>query len=274
MTTYATVLFERYDPRRYGWSTMYVPVLADTAVKVAISVADALPAVRNVVVRDTAPSLGYHATVSPDFCDGSPDDVPMFVAPYAAWSVICPKCKASGGQSCQSTGGGNPMDVATHKTRTGRVAGWTNRVQDHAAQLVRAVGLHSYYLAGLFAAFEDAAAPIPAKPTKALTAKGVKLSERQAEFIEYAVQGTEDPGLLYCPTGHLDGDHEIRKTINALEEKGILVEAGRSPSSERLMRLTPFGWQVYRQHRLIIRRLDEAEVDRRETVVAEPKANA
>ncbi len=25
--------------------------------------------------------------------------------------------------------------------------------------------------------------------------------------------------------------------------------------------MTPFGWQVYRRHRLIIRRLDEAEVD-------------
>jgi hypothetical protein len=30
------------------------------------------------------------------------------------------------------------------------------------------------------------------------------------------------------------------------------------------MRLTPFRWQVYRQHRLVIRRLDDAEVDRRE----------
>ena len=93
-----------------------------------------------------------------------------------------------------------------------------------------------------------------------MSPKGVRLSEAQAEYIEWAVHH-EPVGILYCPAGHLSGDHETRQSILALEAKGIVTQDGTTEDYERIMRLTPFGWNVYRQHRLIIRRLDEAEVD-------------
>jgi hypothetical protein len=103
-----------------------------------------------------------------------------------------------------------------------------------------------------------------ATTTKQPTPKGVRLTEKQAELIELAVQYDDGhPGIMYCPTGHLSGDHEARQTILALEAKGIVVQVEHN-GSDRMMRLTPFGWQVYWQHRLIIRRLDESEVDRLE----------
>jgi hypothetical protein len=186
-------------------------------------------------------------------------DVPMFPASRAALAVQCPKCRKRGGSPCESTGGGNQQHVATHKARLDRVAGWTNAVQEHAEILVKAVGHYGYGNASLFACFEGAAAPIPVKGSKLATPKGVRLSETQAECIELAVH--HDPvGVLYCPTGHLSGDHETRQSILALEAKGIVAQDG-TVDGDRLMRLTPFGWQVYRQHRLIIRRLPEAEVD-------------
>ncbi|WP_203823041.1 zinc finger domain-containing protein, partial [Paractinoplanes ferrugineus] len=190
------------------------------------------------------------------------DEVPMFPAPRAALAVRCPKCRQPGGSMCESTGGGNRAYVTTHKARIDRIAGWTNAVQGHAEMLVKAVGHYGYANEDLFAAFETAAKPIPAKAAKQPTPKGVQLSEKQAEYIEWAAE--RDPvGVLYCPTTHLSGDHETRLSILALEAKGIVVQDG-TEDSDRIMRLTPFGWQVYRQHRLIIRRLDDADVDRLE----------
>ncbi len=93
---------------------------------------------------------------------------------------------------------------------------------------------------------------------------GVRLTENQAERIEQMVQG-EQPGTFWYPTTHFHGCAEIRQTLNALKAKGIAEEvAGSDDWSGHAVRLTPFGWQVHRQHRLIIRRLDEAEVHRLE----------
>ncbi|MET0417285.1 MAG: hypothetical protein ABW022_14835 [Actinoplanes sp.] len=43
-----------------------------------------------------------------------------------------------------------------------------------------------------------------------------------------------------------------------------IVEVGGLDGYDRHMKLTEFGWQVYHQHRLVIRRLDDAELARRE----------
>ena len=204
-----------------------------------------------------APILGWGVG------DDGPDDVPMFPAPRAALAVKCPKCRQPGGLPCQSTGGGNRAYVATHRVRLDRVKGWTNAVQEHAELLVKAVGHHGYARDDLFAVFERAAAPMPAKGVRPSTPKGVKLSEKQAETIENLVHFG---GIAFCPTTHFHGDHETRQTLLALESKNILAQYGTADSTgERKLRLTAFGWQVYRQHRLIIRRLDDAEVDRLET---------
>jgi hypothetical protein len=220
-----------------------------------------IPGVRNPRIDATRTvDLGDVPTPRHGWTEGERHDVPMFPAPRAALAVQCPKCRKRGGSPCESTGGGNRQYVPTHKARIDRVAGWTNAVQEHAEMLVKAVGHYGYGNAGLFAVFEQTAKPIPVKGNKRPTPKSVQLSEHQAQRIEYAAED----GDLYCPTSHHDGDHAIRQTINALEEKGIVFEFERTNSGERMMRLTPFGWQVYRQHRLIIRRLDDAEVDRRE----------
>ena len=74
---------------------------------------------------------------------------------------------------------------------------------------------------------------------------------------------------MYAPTTHFDGDHATRQTIQALEAKGIVVEVGTAEHGERLMRLTEFGWAVYRQNRRIIHRLTADQID-----AAEKKAQA
>jgi hypothetical protein len=193
--------------------------------------------------------------------DGGPNDVPLVPNFLAAIAVVCPKCRASGGQHCQSTGGGNRSDVVTHKARIARIAGLPNRVQDAAADQVRKVGRSWYGRSAGFAAFEALAVPISVKSAKPLTPKGVRLSEQQAEEIErYVLRG----GYGWIPTAHFSGDAQHRQTANALESKGIFefVEM-TSDGDDRRMKLTEFGWEVYWQHRLIIRRLTEAEVAER-----------
>lgn len=268
-TRTVTLTWQSYDMHTHELVTRAVPVLPDGAADLAARFGE-IPGVRNPRINDDgtaqlgdvpAPRYGWDETER--------HDVPMFPQGFAAWSVRCPKCRQPGGMGCKSTGGGNAIAVATHKARTDRIAGWTNTVQEHAAMLARTVGHHGYAREDLFAVFELAAKPIPAKSIKQPTPKGVRLSEAQAEYIEWAVQ-LDPVGVLYCPTGHLSGDHETRQSILALEAKGIIEQTAHD-GTERTMRLTPFGWQVYRQHRLIIRRLDDAEVDRREaaTISAE-----
>jgi hypothetical protein len=228
-----------------------------------------IPGVRNPRIDTTRMvELGDVPAPRHGWDESERHDVPMFPAPRAALAVRCPKCRQPGGSPCESTGGGNRQYVPTHKARLDRVKGWTNAVLEHAEVLVKAVGHYGYGTASLFAMFEQAAKPIPVRGSKPATPKGVQLSDAQAEYIEWAVQRAEEPGVLYCPTGHLSGDHGTRQSILALEAKGIVVQDGTTEDNDRLMRLTPFGWQVYRQHRLIIRRLSEAEVD-----ALEAKAN-
>jgi hypothetical protein len=179
---------------------------------------------------------------------------------WASRAVTCPRCNAKPGRSCTSTGGGNHAEVATHALRDRRVQHWADEFAAEAGRLARSVSRKSQYdwSADIFDRFESAAAPLPAKSTKPLTPKGVRLSEQQAEEIErYVLRG----GYGWIPTAHFSGDAQHRQTANALEAKGIvefveMIESGYS----RRMRLTAFGWDVYRQHRLIIRNLTDAEV--------------
>jgi hypothetical protein len=262
-TQTVTLTWQTYDVHTHELVTRAVPVMADGAVDQAAYFGE-IPGIRNPRI-DTSRvvELGDVPTPRYGWTEAERDEVPMFPFGYAARAVRCPKCRQPGGMGCTSTGGGNAITVATHKARADRVASWTNAVQTHAEMLVKAVGHYGYARSELFAVFEQAAAPIETKATKSPTPKGVRLSEARAEYIESAVQH-EPAGVLYCPTGHLSGDHETRQSILALEAKGIVVQDGTTEEYERIMRLTPFGWQVYRQHRLIIRRLDDAEVDRRE----------
>lgn len=256
-TSTVTLTWQAYD--RNDLVTRSVPVLPDGAVEMAAYFGE-IPGVRNPCIDATrAVQLGDVPTPRYGWEEAERHEVPMFPLAYAAQAVSCPKCKQPGGIGCSSTGGGNAISVPTHRTRTARVAGWTNAVQEHAAMLVRTVGHHGYARQCLFAVFELAAAPIPTKSNGQPTPKGVRLSEKQAEEIERAVHGD---GTLYYPTAHFHGCADIRKTINALESKGIVeFVRGTDDYYGRIFRLTPFGWQVYRQHRLIIRRLTEAEVD-------------
>jgi hypothetical protein len=180
---------------------------------------------------------------------------------WAARSVSCPKCKAKPGSACMSTGGGNPAEVATHKARRNRVQDWADEFAAQAGQLAKSVAYKRWddWAPSLFDQYEAVATAIPVKGAKPLTPKGVQLSEKQAEEIERYVMSS---GRGYISTAHFSGDHQDRQTANALEAKGIIrfVEM-TADHYDRRMELTPFGWQVYRQHRLIIRRLDEPEVD-------------
>jgi hypothetical protein len=179
------------------------------------------------------------------------------VNPLAALAVTCPRCHARSGEPCQSTGGGNYAQVPTHQTRLGRIAGFTTEQSHAAAALVREVGRNWYGQADRFAGFETVASPIHATTAKPPTPKGVRLSEAQAEEIERAA---ERGGELYASTAHFHGDAHHRQTVQALEAKGIVRFVRLSEDGyDRVYELTQFGWQVYQQHRLIIRRLPDPQ---------------
>lgn len=178
----------------------------------------------------------------------------------ASDAVSCPKCKSRPGLPCYSTGGGNTAVVNTHKARQDRVAGWPKEFASRAGWAARRYQHRNgeAWPDGAFAEFEAAAAPVVDKPAKPVTAKGVRLSEAQAEEIEgYVLRG----GYGGVSTAHFHGDAQHRQTVNALEAKGIVefVELGDDGYS-RQMKLTEFGWAVYREHRLIIRRLTDEQV--------------
>lgn len=192
-------------------------------------------------------------------------DVDRFMlASKAVYSVRCPKCEARAGSYCRSTGGGNFAHVATHKAREERIADWSDEQLVEFAALVTAQPgkLYSPFNAlpdGFYAASEAAAKPIPPKDTKPPSPRGVRLSERQAEYVEYAAQAG---GTMSVSTAHFHGDTQERQTVQALESKGILREVGESDHGwQRDYVITPFGWRVYRQHRLIIRRLSDDQID-------------
>lgn len=175
----------------------------------------------------------------------------------AAKAVTCPRCKARPGHRCTSTGGGNFAYVPVHAVRRRRVEAWTNERAQSAAGLVRQLERLPWSgwpitAVDALAAFEAAAEPVEAKPAGTSTPKGARLSEAQAERIEWAAQAG---GRYTVSTAHFHGDAADRQSVQALEGKGILAEVGRtSDGYDRVLELTEFGWQVYRQHRLIIRR--------------------
>lgn len=175
----------------------------------------------------------------------------------AEQAVTCPKCNAGFARDCQSTGGGNPATVATHKARRNRVAHWTDEQRHQYGELARAYHRNpSDAPAGQVQEAEAAAAPIPTKTAKQPTPKSVRLTEVQAERIEVTASSG---GITWVPTTHLSGDAANRQCANALAAKGIIEATGEQTRYyEAEYRLTDFGWQVYLNHRLIIRR-DEGD---------------
>ncbi len=259
VTSTVTLAWDSYEHQAYGTAAVLVTHRAPVPAGTDPAKLAHIPAFRTARVEDMPVALGDVPTPRFGWEESERDEIPLFVLPYAAQAVACPKCGQLAGEGCRSTGGGNRSAVSTHRPRTERVAGWTNAVQEHASLLAKAVSYHGYGRGELFAVFEAAAAPIPVKAAKKLTPKSVQLSEKQAEMVELAVQH-EPTGVLYYPTGHLFGDHETRQTLNALESKGVIAQAG-TEGCDRLMRLTVFGWQVYRQHSKIIHRLTAAQID-------------
>lgn len=172
----------------------------------------------------------------------------------AVYAVACAAhCKAAAGDQCHSTGGGNPQLVPPHARRWLRLAGWDVAKLSAAQDLVLAQGRKPWWHMpdGYYTQTEGWASPIT-EARRAFTAKGVRLSETQAEEIERAAANV---GVLHVSTAHFHGDAAHRQTVNSLEAKGILRHVGNtSDGYDRRMELTSFGWQVYRQHRLILHR--------------------
>jgi hypothetical protein len=188
------------------------------------------------------------------------DLIDVLRAPLA---VTCPRCQARPGYDCESTGGGNRAYVATHKARELLVAHWSDEFAADAGRLVRSV-LRATYAARAavdWTRFEAAAAPTAVNTAQPSPA-AVRLSEKQAARIELAAE----TGVLHAPTSHFHGDAARRQTLHALEAKGIVVQFDMTPDGyDRLLRLTAYGWQVYRQHPKVIRRLTVDEIAERET---------
>jgi hypothetical protein len=191
--------------------------------------------------------------------DTTVDLIDVLRAPLA---VTCPRCQARPGHECESTGGGNRAYVPTHKARELLVAHWSDAFAADAGRLVKSVLRATFEARAAvdWTRFEAAAAPVAVNTARPSPA-AVRLSEKQAQRIEYAAQD----GVLYAPTSHFHGDAARRQTIHALEAKGIVVQFDMTPDGyDRMLRLTAYGWQVYRQHPKVIRRLDEAEIAERE----------
>lgn len=80
----------------------------------------------------------------------------------------------------------------------------------------------------------------------------VRLTGRQAEYIEYAA---EDGGQLITSASPYGSAEVEYRTINALVGKGIL-RLGRCVDRYNVeFRLTPDGWAVYATHPKVIRRV-------------------
>lgn len=167
-------------------------------------------------------------------------------------AVTCPKCRVGFGRSCESTGGGNGGPVATHKARAARTADWTEEQRQQCGELVWRHHRTPWEApAEQVAEAEAAAKPIQTKTAKPVTPKGVRLSGPQAERIEIAAA---NGGKTIGPLAHFHGDAAARQTILALVAKEILAEGDLVDHGySREYTLTDFGWQVYLNHRLIIR---------------------
>ncbi|MFB6392552.1 hypothetical protein [Polymorphospora lycopeni] len=176
----------------------------------------------------------------------------------APQAVRCPKCKAGFATYCQSTGGGYGGSVPTHKVRQDRIAAWSDDQRHKYGDLARRYMRAPWEApADQVAEAEAAAAPIVVKSAPKVTPKGVRLSELQAERIEWAAAAG---GETSASTAHFHGDHQERQTVLSLVAKGILAEGALgSRGYDRQYTLTEFGWQVYFQHRLIIRHISDEQ---------------
>lgn len=175
---------------------------------------------------------------------------------FAPLTVSCPRCPAKPGEHCESTGGGNSARVATHKVREDRIVHWTAEVIAAAATLYLTQRRTGPAAVDCYALTESAAAPITSR--RAPTPRGVRLSETQATAIETAAEA----GHVFVSTAHFHGDAAWRQTANSLESKGILQYVRTTDDGyDRVLELSAFGWQVYRLHRTVIRRLTAEQID-------------
>lgn len=84
-----------------------------------------------------------------------------------------------------------------------------------------------------------------------------RLTDAQAQRIEWAAEA----GQVYASHHATEyGDRAQITCVEKLAEKGLLVLVG-DDGTERTFALTVAGWKVYREHRLVIRRLSDAEID-------------
>lgn len=84
-----------------------------------------------------------------------------------------------------------------------------------------------------------------------------RLSDAQAQRIEWAAEAGQVYASHYA---NFSGDRAQITCVEKLAEKGLLVQIG-DDGTERTFALTVAGWKVYREHRLVIRRLSNAEID-------------
>lgn len=83
------------------------------------------------------------------------------------------------------------------------------------------------------------------------------LTEAQAQRIEVAAEA----GSVWAPhRADFRGDRAQITVVEKLADKGLLVLVSQD-DMERHYALTVAGWRVYREHRLIIRRLTDDEID-------------
>lgn len=166
----------------------------------------------------------------------------------ATLAITCPRCGATRGQNCRSTGGGNPATVADHKPRRDRIQHWTHAQLQYAGRIAvesRPWGGNIPEVADeVWAELETAAAPMPEPKTRPSNPRTMRLSGPQRALVE---QLAANGGHGYAPASHFHGDAVRRRTSNALADKGIIV-VGRGDGYDRPIRLTELGWAVYEQH--------------------------
>jgi hypothetical protein len=96
-----------------------------------------------------------------------------------------------------------------------------------------------------------------------------RLSDAQAQRIEHAAEH----GTVWVPhRANFGGDRAQITVVEKLAKKGLLVQVG-DDGTERTFALTVAGWKVYREHRLIIRRLSDEDMAAGEAAATELESN-
>jgi hypothetical protein len=88
-----------------------------------------------------------------------------------------------------------------------------------------------------------------------------------AQRIEWAAEA----GQYFAPgqNAALHGEAAERTCADGLERAGLIVQVAENPGGEGVFALTVAGWKVYREHRLVIRRLTEEQIREDEALAAE-----